>query len=132
MILRICYRFVASNQGYRSTSSLAVHLQCAIPVFENLLPDPHNRTILNLLFDLATWHAYAKLRLHTSNTLSFFDTATLTLANSVRQFVKVTCNAFDTRELPQETTTRGRRKPAFAGSSSGQASTSHSTTNGRC
>lgn len=97
-------------------------------MFENLLPDPHNRTILNLLFDLATWHAYAKLRLHTSDTLSFFDTATLTLANSVRQFVKVTCNAFDTRELPQETTTRGRRKPAFAGSSSGQASASHSTT----
>ena len=92
-----------------------------------MLPDPHNSTILNLLFDLATWHAYAKLRLHTSDTLSFFDTAMLTLGNSVRQFVKVACNAFDTRELPQETTTRGRRKPAFAGSSSGQAGMSHST-----
>ena len=56
--------------------------QCAIPVFKNLLPEPHNGCILNLLFDLAAWHAYAKLRLHMSDTLAFFDTATLTLAVS--------------------------------------------------
>ncbi|OJA15139.1 hypothetical protein AZE42_07563 [Rhizopogon vesiculosus] len=29
-------------------------LQCAIPVFEGLLPNPHNKVILDLLFDLVT------------------------------------------------------------------------------
>ncbi|THH07280.1 hypothetical protein EW146_g9368 [Bondarzewia mesenterica] len=51
-------------------------LQCSIPVFEGLLPSPHNEIILDLLFTLATWHAYAKLCLHTETTLGFFDTTT--------------------------------------------------------
>ncbi|KIM68343.1 hypothetical protein SCLCIDRAFT_105827 [Scleroderma citrinum Foug A] len=42
--------------------------QCAIAVFKNLLPEPHNGCILNLLFDLAAWHAYGKLQCHAPNT----------------------------------------------------------------
>ncbi|KAJ6619167.1 hypothetical protein B0H10DRAFT_1794003 [Mycena sp. CBHHK59/15] len=41
-------------------------LQCAIPVFEGLLPEPHNNTVLNLLFTFAEWHVLAKLRMHTT------------------------------------------------------------------
>ena len=57
-------------------------LQCAMPAFEGLLPStPHDKIVLNLLFDLACWHAYAKLQLHTDDTLDFFDSATITLGH---------------------------------------------------
>ncbi|PPQ80385.1 hypothetical protein CVT24_000610 [Panaeolus cyanescens] len=36
-------------------------LQYAIPVFEGLLEDQHDQIIGRLLFELATWHALAKL-----------------------------------------------------------------------
>ncbi|KAF8550589.1 hypothetical protein OG21DRAFT_1499714 [Imleria badia] len=65
-------------------------LQCAIPIFEGLLPSPHNETVLDLLFDLATWQAFAKLRMHTDDTLSFFDTMTRQLGYSARRFKKTT------------------------------------------
>ncbi|KAG2042377.1 hypothetical protein BDR03DRAFT_979010 [Suillus americanus] len=51
-------------------------LQCTIPVFEALLLKDHNTMVLDLLFDLATWHMIAKFRLHTKDTLNFFDTTT--------------------------------------------------------
>ncbi|KIK21724.1 hypothetical protein PISMIDRAFT_77613, partial [Pisolithus microcarpus 441] len=31
-------------------------LQCAIPIFTGLLPEPHNGQIIKLLFVLAHWH----------------------------------------------------------------------------
>jgi len=89
-------------------------LQCAIPVFEDLLPEPHNAIVLNLLFDLASWHGYAKLRMHTADTLAFFDTATTVLGQSVRKFHKTTCAYYPTMELPHEYAARGRREAALA------------------
>ncbi|KAI0063164.1 hypothetical protein BV25DRAFT_453896, partial [Artomyces pyxidatus] len=88
-------------------------LQCAIPVFEGLFPSPHNNIVLNLLFDLSTWHAYAKLRLHTDKTLEFFDDATTALGEALRTFFKKTCSVYDTKELPQEEAARGRRHAAM-------------------
>ncbi|KAJ7163030.1 hypothetical protein C8R46DRAFT_813181, partial [Mycena filopes] len=32
-------------------------LQCYIPVFEGLLPEPHNTIVLDLLYTFAYWHA---------------------------------------------------------------------------
>ncbi|KIJ58068.1 hypothetical protein HYDPIDRAFT_103322 [Hydnomerulius pinastri MD-312] len=87
---------------------------CAIPVFEGLLPAPQNQMVLDLLFDLATWHAYAKLRVHTDDTLAFFDTATTTLSRSVRKFQRTTCAFYHTTELPQEHASRGRCVAALA------------------
>ncbi|KAG1733550.1 hypothetical protein EDB19DRAFT_1639594 [Suillus lakei] len=90
-------------------------LQCAIPVFEDLLLDPDNdNIILDLLFDLATWQAYAKLRLHTEDTLNFFDSATIVLGKSVRKFQRTTCAIYVTTELPHEHAARGRRLAALA------------------
>ncbi|KAG2032550.1 hypothetical protein BDR03DRAFT_873674, partial [Suillus americanus] len=62
-------------------------LQCALPVFEGLLPNEHgqNTIVLDLLFDLAAWQGYAKLRLHTDNTLAFFDTVTVVLGDVIYQ-----------------------------------------------
>ncbi|KAH9932168.1 hypothetical protein B0H21DRAFT_867145 [Amylocystis lapponica] len=89
-------------------------LQCALPVFEILLPYDDDTVILNLLFDLATWHAYAKLRLHSDTTLQFFEGATAALGNSLRKFAKTTCERYVTMDLPQEEAARGRRKAAKA------------------
>ncbi|KAN0118275.1 hypothetical protein V8E52_005251 [Russula decolorans] len=66
-------------------------LQCAIPVFEGLLPSPHNKIVLDLLFSLAAWHAYAKLRLHTKMTLGFLEASTTVLGQILRWFVNITC-----------------------------------------
>ncbi|KIJ57658.1 hypothetical protein HYDPIDRAFT_103998, partial [Hydnomerulius pinastri MD-312] len=78
-----------------------------------LLPAPHNKVLLDLLFDLATWHAFAKLRMHTDDTLSFFDTATTSLSKAVRKFQRTTCSFYHTTELPQEYAARGRRQAAL-------------------
>ncbi len=63
---------------------------------------------------LATWHAYAKLRLHTETTLSLFDSTTKLLGSILRRFANTTCSVYETRELPREEAARGRRKAALA------------------
>ena len=52
-------------------------IQCAIPVFEGLLPEPHNTRVLKLLFDLAHWHGLAKLQMHMEATLELLSQATI-------------------------------------------------------
>ncbi|KAK6966961.1 hypothetical protein R3P38DRAFT_3438665 [Favolaschia claudopus] len=44
-------------------------LLCSIPVIEDLLPEPWNSDILDLLFTFAEWHSLAKLKLHTETTV---------------------------------------------------------------
>ena len=63
---------------------------------------------------LCTWHALAKLRLHTSSTLQIFKSITKLLGQRLRYWVKKTCTAFETRELPKEANARHRRKAAAA------------------
>ncbi|KIK93361.1 hypothetical protein PAXRUDRAFT_145232 [Paxillus rubicundulus Ve08.2h10] len=89
-------------------------LQCALPVFEGLLPAPHNKIVLNLLFDFAMWHAYAKLHLHTEDTLAFFDKAMITLSQPVHRFQQKTCTLYHTMELPQEHAVHGCCKGTLA------------------
>ena len=96
-----------------------VHLKCSIPVFEELLPEPHNTVILDLLFVLCTWHAYAKLRLHTASTLNALKITTAALGRQLRLWVKKTCSRFNTRELPKEESARHRRKAVAANKSTG-------------
>ncbi|KIL54289.1 hypothetical protein M378DRAFT_19051 [Amanita muscaria Koide BX008] len=88
-------------------------LQCAIPVFDGLLPAPHDKIVKNLLFELATWHALAKLRLHTESTLRSLETSTKRLGAVLREFKKVTCAVYITKELPSEEAARGRRYAAL-------------------
>src|SRR6202142_83572 len=94
--------------------------QCAIPVFEGLLPSPHKEIVLDLLFELATWHAFAKLCLHTDTTMEAFDTSTTTLGQYLCKFTTKTCTAFRTKELPREEATRGRQKAAEAAKKTGK------------
>lgn len=84
--------------------------QCALPVFEGLLPEPHNKRVMDLLFVMTHWHGLAKLRLHTDGTLEIMDGVTTSLGNNLREFEKRTCSAFVTRELQKEANARIRRE----------------------
>jgi hypothetical protein len=98
---------------YVATHTLRqVTRQCALPVLEGLLPVPHNDAILDLVFVMGCWHAYAKLRLHTEHTLASFERLTADLGTLLRHFATVTCEAFRTMELPRECAARQRRTAA--------------------
>jgi hypothetical protein len=64
---------------------------------------------MTLLFRLAEWHAFAKLRMHTETTLTLMDSATEILGRELRRFQSTTCSAFSTRELPRERAARARK-----------------------
>ena len=83
--------------------------KCAIPVFDGLLPEPHNQMVLKLLFVAAHWHGLAKLRIHTDVTLDILDAVTKDFGDKVQKFKDKTCNLFQTRELPREYNARLRR-----------------------
>ena len=83
--------------------------KCAITAFEGLLLEPHNSTILRLLFVCAHWHGLAKLRMHTDPTLDILDNVTTEMGAEFRKFTDKTCSAFDTQELPREAAARKRR-----------------------
>jgi len=77
-----------------------------------LLPLPFNAIVLDLLFELATWHSLAKLRLHTERTLDYLDTSTTHLGWFLRKFSRETKKVYLTKELPSEEAARGRRHAA--------------------
>jgi hypothetical protein len=81
-----------------------------MPVFEGLLPEPHNRRIQKLLFVAAQWHGLAKLRLHTDATLDIMDNVTMVLGKILRAFQKGTCADLQTLELKRERDARIRRE----------------------
>ena len=91
--------------------------QCALPVLEGLLPAPHDTAILDLVFVMGCWHAYAKLRLHTEHTLASFEGLTADLGVLLRHFSTVVCNEFKTTELPRERAARIRRAAKATGGS---------------
>jgi hypothetical protein len=77
---------------------------------EGLLPEPHNTTVLDLVFLLATWHALAKLNVHTDTSLRLLNTATTALGAGLRYFVGITCPEFETVETNAEFSRRRRRQ----------------------
>jgi hypothetical protein len=93
-------------------------MQTAIPVFEELFPNPHNSKILELLFHFAHWHGLAKLRMHSDITLDVLDKQTTILGRLLRTFQSKTCAQYDTRELPREAKARQRRQAKCGSTSS--------------
>lgn len=69
---------------------------------------------MDLLFELATWHSLAKIRLHTDSTLDALENSATRLGVILRKFESITCTDFVTTELPSEEANRGRRKAAKA------------------
>lgn len=90
------------------------NFQCAIPVFEGLLPKKQDRIVQKLLFELGTWHGHAKLRMHLESTLWHLVNSTTRLGDLLRLFEKEVCSAYETYDLPSEEAARGRRKTAAA------------------
>ncbi|KAF8834372.1 hypothetical protein BDN67DRAFT_992676 [Paxillus ammoniavirescens] len=84
-------------------------LQCALPVFENLLPEPHNSHVQCLLFYLCHWHALAKLRMHMDYTLDIMEHSTVHLAKQIHKFSAETCPVFATKELRRKAESRTRQ-----------------------
>ena len=58
--------------------------------------------ILDLLYVLATWHAIAKLRMHSTSTLSVFDGVTKVLGQLLRRFNDHVCPKYNTRDTPSK------------------------------
>lgn len=85
-----------------------------MPAFEALLLDPHNKVILDLLFDLATWHAFEKLCIHTDTTLSLFNITTTSLSIMVKKFQASTCSYYYTAELPKEHAAQEQHEASLA------------------
>ena len=59
---------------------------------------------MTLLFTCCTWHALAKLWMHTDQTLVIFDNVTAMIGVKLCHFASTTCSAFQTEELRQEVT----------------------------
>lgn len=78
-------------------------------MFDGLLPEPHNRVVMKLLFTFGYWHGLAKLRLQIDETLDLLDGETCTIGKELRAFINKTCAQFDTRELRRESEARKRR-----------------------
>jgi hypothetical protein len=79
-------------------------------VFEGLFPEDHDLRVQNLLFSLAHWHALAKLRMHTDHSLSVLDDWTTILGEDARNFLRLTCAEFSTKESGREYEARKRRE----------------------
>ncbi|KAK0226736.1 hypothetical protein EDD85DRAFT_923411 [Armillaria nabsnona] len=84
-------------------------LQCAIPCFEGLLPEPDDKITMDTLFDFATWHALAKSRMHTDSSLELLQAVTGSLGSQLRKFAANVCPRFKTKETPSEMAARVRR-----------------------
>ncbi|TEB29008.1 hypothetical protein FA13DRAFT_1602778, partial [Coprinellus micaceus] len=86
-------------------------LQCCMPVFEALLPNTgYGQAMISLIAICARWHALAKLRMHTDDTLQMLEEATTELGSQFRSFVRDVCEHIATRELPAEAAEREERE----------------------
>ncbi|KIO10577.1 hypothetical protein M404DRAFT_129317, partial [Pisolithus tinctorius Marx 270] len=89
-------------------------LQCSILAFESLFPTKDDAIVKTLLFRLAEWHALAKLRMHSDDSLAWLNQALKKLATEIRKFQQNTCKAFKTCELPGEAAARHRSSSSTA------------------
>ncbi|KAJ7721601.1 hypothetical protein B0H16DRAFT_1473776 [Mycena metata] len=62
-----------------------------------------------MLFRLAEWNAFAKLRMHTTSSLELFDKSTVVIGRELRSFAATTQAEYKTVELPNESAARVRR-----------------------
>ncbi|KAF9643821.1 hypothetical protein BDM02DRAFT_3103854, partial [Thelephora ganbajun] len=95
-------------------------LQCIILVIEGLLPQKDEKVVLDLTFILSTWHAYAKLQLHTDHMLASFNALMRPLGTALCHFGGKFSDLFDTKELPKEADAQKQR--ATTGKNKGKAS----------
>ena len=59
---------------------------------------------------MATWHAYAKLRMHTTHTIASLRSQTKALRRQLRRYANKLCPQYTTKPLPGEVAAAYRRK----------------------
>ena len=84
------------------------------PVLEGLLPLEDGKTVADMIFELANWHALAKLRVHHDVTLENLQHATHHLYSTIQRFAETTAKQA-VPELPSETNARVRRAQSKPG-----------------
>ncbi|KAF7293645.1 hypothetical protein MIND_01144100 [Mycena indigotica] len=92
---------------------------CILPVIDGLFP-LHQKLVNQLCFELALWHGYAKLRMHTTTTIGLFQTATTDLLTTIRAFRKGDGKHQNLRAAPR-TTSEDQEGPKGSSGSSGTA-----------
>ena len=107
-LLQVCTNVLLSSISPCNSSEY----KCAIPCFEGLFPKSCKKTILDLLFTLAMWHALAKLRLHTTSSLSIFKQCTKQFGQVIRKFHDRVCPRYKTHDTPREAAAKCRRDVA--------------------
>ena len=81
-----------------------------MPCFEGLFFESGNDLIQDLLFTLAFWHGYAKLRLHSDSSVHVLKAATSVFGDLIREFKNAVCPHYKTRLTAREQQARDRRK----------------------
>ena len=79
-------------------------LYVIIAAFEGPLPLHDDLTVADMLFELANWHALAKLCLHTDVTLKILHASTQHMYQAVHQFTSTTCTQTQTFKCASEIT----------------------------
>ena len=85
-----------------------------MPCFTGLFPKSSQKSISDLLFVLATWHAFAKLRMHSTSMLNVFDGVTKSLGQLLRHFNDHISPQYHTCETPSELKKRATRNASEA------------------
>ena len=81
-------------------------------MLEGILTGEDNNVLLDLAFDMATWHTYVKLRMHTAYTIGSLRSQTKELGRQLRRYANKLCPKYKTKPLPGEAAAAYRRKAA--------------------
>nr|GAT44590.1 predicted protein [Mycena chlorophos] len=88
-------------------------MQCILPVMDGLFVDgrhdKYDAIAQDVCFDILTFHAYAKLRLHSTSSIQLLRNSLVSLGKSLRRLEKETRHIV-TLELPPEYQSRMRSK----------------------
>ncbi|KAI1783828.1 hypothetical protein LXA43DRAFT_902777 [Ganoderma leucocontextum] len=96
-----------SEQGKLAACNYEAQLKCFISPFENLLPQDDNDIVLDMVFDLAKWHALTKLWAPTDLMLGGLTATGVDVGKDIRLFSRETCQRWVTLELPKESAACG-------------------------
>ena len=102
MIIKIYCKWVGLTANLNSNFT-NLEIQCTIPIFGGLLPEPHDNVFSKFCF-LVYWHGLAKLQMHMDSTLNILSQVTTALGSMFQTFQEQTCSVFPTWELQHKET----------------------------
>jgi hypothetical protein len=85
-----------------------------MPCFEGLFPQQFDGAIQNVLFSMAAFHGFAKMRMHTDTSLAIFDGLTTQLGKVIRFFANRVCPELPTRATAKEAAAKARQRARAA------------------